>query len=64
MAELRKAGKLKISKSGRALEFVDEHRPVGNYHFYASLAQVRELLEGKRSWVNVSLLCGDTRENV
>lgn len=61
---LEKAGFLKISKSGRALEFVDEHRPVGSYFYYASLTQVKELLDGKRVSVDMALLVGDERENV
>lgn len=61
---LRRAGVLKISKSGKALEFVDQHRPIGNYFFYASLTQVKELLAGKRVSVDVALLVGDHRENL
>jgi len=61
---LEKAGFLRISKSGRALEFVDEHRVIGDYFYYASLTQVKELLEGKRASVDVALLVGDHRENV
>ncbi len=60
---LRKAGKIRISKSGRALEIVDQHRVV-EYRFYVPLEAVEAIINGKRSEADLSLLVDDSRENV
>jgi hypothetical protein len=60
---LRKAGKLRLSKSGKAVEVVVEGVAWNDY-FYAPLSQVKEVLEGKRFECDLARLVADSRENV
>lgn len=59
----QKAGKLRLSKSGKALEIIDSHRAV-DYRFYAPLQAAKDVIEGKRVECDISLLVADTRENI
>lgn len=60
---LKRAGRLRLSKSGKALEIIDEHRAV-DYRFYAPLKQVKQVIEGKRVECDIALLVADNRENI
>lgn len=60
---LRKAGKVRLSKSGRALEIIDEHRAV-EYRFYVPLEAAKAVVLGKRASADLSLLVADSREHV
>ena len=58
---LREAGIIRLSKSGKALEIVDEHRAV-DYRFYVPLEAAKAVVEGKQVSAKMSLLVADSRE--
>jgi hypothetical protein len=60
---LHKAGKLRLSKSGKALEIVLEGVAWDDY-YYVPLQLAKQVIEGKRSEVDIARLVADNRENV
>jgi len=51
----------RLSKSGKAVEILLNELPnsVFDYYFYVPLSQAKEIVEGKKTSTNVSLLVAD-----
>jgi len=60
---LREAGKIQLSRSGKALEIIDEHRAF-DYRFYVPLEAVKAVVEGRQTSAKMSMLVADSRENI
>jgi len=60
---LEKVGKIRLSKSGKALEVELDNLPYTTFtlHLYAPLARVKKILDRKMFETDVSLLVGSER---
>lgn len=59
---LREAGRVKLSKSGRALEIVREG-VAWDDHYFVPLEAAKEVIEGKKASAKMSLLVHDSRQD-
>jgi len=59
---LREAGKIQISKSGKALEIIYE--TAIDRRFYVPLEAAKAVVEGRQTSAKMSLLVADDREDV
>ena len=59
---LREAGKIQISRSGKALEIIYE--TAIDRRFYVPLEAAKQVIEGKQVSAKMSMLVADSRENV
>lgn len=63
---LLKVGKVRLSKSGKALEIGFDYLPytVFKLHFYAPLVRVKKILDKKILETDISLLIGSERNMI